>query len=218
VSPEPRSPTELLLLQDVADAPVDPPFPDLRPLPQAVTTALVDVDAPARLVAHLRAVHDVATQIVVGVEETWPALDLDREAVLLGAATHDVGKALHPDELIGPGDRHEHVGSQLLLDHGFAPHVARFARTHAAWNAADATIEDLFVALADKVWKGRREVDLEQLLIDRIASETGDERWEVFAQLDEMLAAAASEADGRLAFQNQYPGISPRNSERGPHK
>ena len=63
------------------------------------------------------------------------------------------------------------------------PEIARFTRTHAEWRD-DATIEDRLVALADKVWKGRREEDLEHLVIVEIAEVTGDERWEVFSQLD----------------------------------
>lgn len=46
-----------IALDDVQD-------PPLRPLPAGVAELLGRVGAPARLVAHLRAVHDVALQIV----------------------------------------------------------------------------------------------------------------------------------------------------------
>jgi hypothetical protein len=53
--------------------------------------------------------------------------------VLLGAATHDIGKAVHIAELSGPGSAHEEAGRQLLLAHGVSPELARFAASHASW-------------------------------------------------------------------------------------
>ena len=44
----------------------------------------------------------------------WPVLSVDHEAVLYGAATHDIGKVLHPNELDGPGNEHEKDGPALL--------------------------------------------------------------------------------------------------------
>ncbi|MEZ0114050.1 hypothetical protein ABH920_008084 [Catenulispora sp. EB89] len=66
-----------------------------------------------KTVAHLRAVHDVAARLVAWAAER--GLPVDAEAVLFGAATHDIGKALHPAELSGPGSEHEAAGRDLLL-------------------------------------------------------------------------------------------------------
>lgn len=62
------------------------PDPPLRPLPVRVAELLGELGAPPRLVAHLRAVHDVAAQLVDWVGRRCPAPDVDREAVLFGAA------------------------------------------------------------------------------------------------------------------------------------
>ncbi|MFJ3639769.1 hypothetical protein ACIPRD_08465 [Streptomyces sp. NPDC090108] len=51
--------------------------------------------------------HDVAARLAEWTQRHCPALECDREAVLFGAATHDVSKAVHLAELSGPGDRHE---------------------------------------------------------------------------------------------------------------
>jgi hypothetical protein len=195
------SPSAALLA--AATAPTTSPL-DLLPLPAPVLQLLVEVAAPPRLVAHLRAVHDVAARIVVALPAAWPALVIDVGAVSFGAATHDIGKALHTGELIGPGHQHEGDGHDLLLARGIAPEKARFARTHARWNADDATFEDLLVTLADKVWKGRREEDLERQIVGRIASVTRLPPWEVFMRLDEILEDLAALADHRLAFQDSY--------------
>jgi hypothetical protein len=188
---------------------VDSAEPDPRPLPDRVVELLWRVDAPPRLVAHLRLVHDVACRIVAWVEREYPGLEFDREAVLFGAATHDIGKAVHPQELSEPGHAHELAGYELLYDNGVDAELARFACTHGMWSEPGLHIEDLLVCLADKVWKGARVVQLEDLVVDRLAAvPQAPERWRVFADLDAMLGDLAADADLRLMFQARHPAAS----------
>lgn len=177
----------------------------LLPLPDRVVELLSELGSPPRLAAHLRAVHDVAHQLVDWVEQRCPALSLDREAVLFGAATHDVGKTVHVSELSGPGAAHEEAGRTLLLAHGVAPELARFAATHASWARPDVGLEDLLVSLADKVWKNKRVPELEDLVVARLAEASGRAVWEEFMALDEVLARIGDGADERLAFQASFP-------------
>ena len=100
----------------------------LAPLPDEILNLLTTVDASPRLVVHLRLVRSVAEQLVAAVMVTFPELTIDRAAVVFGAATHDIGKAVHRGELSAPGREHEAAGEKLLLDHGYAPELARFAR------------------------------------------------------------------------------------------
>lgn len=171
----------------------------LRALPADVEAHLTKIGAPKRLRVHLQLVHDVAVQLSAALT----SLTFDRSAVAFGAATHDIGKALHPHELSGSGSAHELAGYEWLIAQGEPEARARFARTHAKWADADATIEDLLVSLADKVWKGRREEELEQKIVARIAKATGQQPWDVFMKLDELLGELAAEADARLALQQQ---------------
>lgn len=184
------------------DDTVDPP---LRPLPERAAVLLARVDAPPRLVAHLRAVHDVAAQLVDWMQRHCPGLGFDAEAVLFGAATHDIGKAVHVAELSGPGARHEDAGRELLLNHGVEPGLARFAGTHASWSAAGIGVGDLLVSLADKVWKDKRVPELEDLIVGRLAGVDGREGWEWFLELDEVLAGIGEGAGRRLAWQMSQP-------------
>jgi hypothetical protein len=108
---------------------------------------------------------------------------------------------VHPAELSGPGSAHELAGYSLLLSKGVEESLARFARTHGSWDAADSTFEDLLVTLADKVWKGKRLPELEQ----RVAERLGGPPWETFLALDDELERIASGADERLAFQAAHP-------------
>lgn len=190
------------MLRHALDHAGDPP---LRPLPGEVAELLVALDAPARLGAHLRAVHDVADRLTEWLAARYPVLAFDRAAVLFGAATHDIGKAVHVEELSGPGSRHEAAGQRLLLDAGFEPSLARFAATHAGWHGAGIEVDDLLVSVADKVWKAKRVPDLEQLVVDRLAAASGQQPWQVFLDLDDHLDRLAAGADARLAFQNAYP-------------
>ncbi|MFE9764665.1 HD domain-containing protein [Streptomyces sp. NPDC005808] len=184
--------------------------PSLRPLPDKVAELLRSLDVPPRLAAHLRAVHDVAHQLVDWAEERQPALRFDREAVLFGAATHDIGKTVHVGELSGPGSAHEETGRELLLTHGFGVELARFAGTHAAWTGPDIGIDDLLVSVADKVWKNKRVPELEDLVVGRLSEASGRTRWEEFLALDDLLGAVGEGADRRLAFQAAYPVGRPR--------
>ncbi|GHJ49894.1 phosphohydrolase [Catellatospora sp. TT07R-123] len=177
--------------------------PPPLPLPGPAADLLRTLDAPPRLAAHLRLVHDVASRLTAALTAACPGLAYDRDAVLFGAATHDIGKAEHPAELAGPGHAHEQAGARLLRAHGISPELARFAAGHAHWDRGSTT-EDLLVTVADKVWKGKRVADLEQLLADRITA-AGTDRWEAFLLLDTLLERLAAGADERLAWQGSYP-------------
>jgi hypothetical protein len=189
----------------------DPPY---LPLPAEAVALVEAAGAPPRLLAHLRLVHDVAARI-----STWAGdrLPFDADAVLFGAATHDIGKVVHPEELEVPGRRHEAAGRELLLRRGVDADRARFAGTHGSWTAPGIRTEDLLVSLADKVWKAQRVPSLEQLIVDRLAAAGGIEPWQAFLDLDDLLDDIAAGADARLAFQNAFsagrtvPGSSPGN-------
>ena len=176
----------------------------MRPLPAAITDLLISLAAPPRLAAHLRLVHDVAWQLADRLAAAHPALNVDRDAVLYGAASHDIGKVIHVDELVGPGSRHEPAGYLLLTERGVPPRLARYARTHATWTAPDTTTEDHLVSLADKIWKARRVPDLEDLVTIALATASGVDRWQAFSDLDNILTELATGAEDRLAYQNRH--------------
>jgi HD domain-containing protein len=140
--------------------------PGVRPLPAAAEQLVRAMGAPPRLAAHLRAVHHLAAELTGWLAVRHPELDVDHDAVLFGAATHDIGKVIHIEELSGPGSRHEAAGQRLLLDAGVEPRLARFAGTHGTWWAEGVELEDLLVSTADKVWKGKRVTDLDQSVVD----------------------------------------------------
>ena len=176
----------------------------LRPLPAAAAELLGALDASPRLGAHLRAVHDVAWSLTDALGRRRPDLEFDTTAVLFGAATHDIGKVEHLAELSEPGHRHEEAGRDLLLRYGVPAHLARFAGSHGRWDAPEATLDDLLVSLADKVWKGARIAALEE----RVGGHLGGAPWEAFLVLDDVLQDLAAGADGRLAFQAAHPVVA----------
>jgi hypothetical protein len=167
--------------------------PPMRPLPATAAELLRALQAPARLGAHLRVVHDVAWSLTDALGRRRPDLEFDTTAVLFGAATHDIGKVVHVAELAGPGSAHEAAGEELLLRYGVPAHLARFASSHGSWTSPDATLDDLLVSLADQIWKGNRVPGLEH----RITEATG--------HLADVLDAMAADAPRRLAFQLAYP-------------
>jgi hypothetical protein len=175
-------------------------------LPEDAQALLRQANSPPRLVAHLVLVHDVATGLVGELGRTFPELNFDKESVLFGAATHDIGKATHRNELKGPGKLHEEFGRELLIRLGVPESRARFALTHGnCLTAPDIRIEDMLVALADHTWKGKRCGELESVLAGAIAHQTGTPEWECFASLDEIAQRLSNGADERLAWMSQFP-------------
>ena len=174
----------------------------IRPLPQDVEELLTKLNAPKRLKMHLLIVHDVAATLADAFQQAWATLPLDKDLVRFGAATHDIGKVLHQNELYGHGSRHEEDGPTLLMEYGYTTEQSRFARTHGSWRTEPGlTLEDLLVALADTCWKGQRESELETMIATMISQQIGVESWEVFLALDDVLDEVTSRAEERLALQ-----------------
>jgi putative nucleotidyltransferase with HDIG domain len=145
------------------------------------------------LVRHHALVVEAAGLLVAGLS----GVRFDRGAVLIGAALHDAGKIVHPEEMSAPGHRHEQAGRELLQSHGVPSELARFCVTHAAWEGG--TLEDHVVALADKLWKGKRDEVLERAVVEQIAAASGSEPWQVFERVDALCEAIAADGDDRLA-------------------
>lgn len=150
------------------------------------------------LVRHHELVAEAATLVCDALEHDM-GVSFDRRAVLLGASVHDAGKIVYPEEMSVGGNRHEVAGRDLLVKSGVPTTIARFCVTHAAWDGADCTIEDALVALADKLWKGKRDEALEKHLVARIANLTKQQLWEVYSRFDSVCDSIAAEGSERLS-------------------
>ena len=187
---------------------------DFRPLPSDVESLLSRAAAPPRLIAHLILVHDVASRLVERIAGTFPNVAFDKDAVLFGAATHDLGKAVHVEELVQPGKAHERRGLDLLHDMGISEERARFAFTHGNWDTLqNVSLEDLLVALADNCWKGKRLEQLEIRTVHLLSSVSGRPAWDCFSELDDILGSLAADADSRLAWQAAFETKRPGHPE-----
>jgi len=176
----------------------------LQPLPVHAVALLRQLNPPPRLVAHLALVHDVAWCLLDALAQRWPMLVIDAASMRFGAATHDLGKVLHPQELTGPGQRHAADGPAFLIAAGVDPQHARFSRTHQSWRTEPVPLEDLIVALADTCWKGVRNPVLEQQVIAHIQSVKPEEPWETLLVIDQLVEDIAAGADERLAWQASF--------------
>jgi hypothetical protein len=152
--------------------------------------------APPRLLKHLQLVGEAAEELMQAYESL--GIGFDRTTIELGVAVHDAGKILHPSELTGPGSDHEQAGEALMLANDVQPDIARCCVSHAAWRSPGTSFEELSVALADKLWKGKREAELELRVIDAIAHRCSVERWDIFAELDGAFEEIASSGAARL--------------------
>jgi hypothetical protein len=143
---------------------------------------LKNLGAPNRLIHHAQLVAQAADHLLLVFQALVVTIDV--RTVELGAILHDTGKICHPEELSEPGSLHEQAGEALLLEHGVQPAVARCCVSHGAWHLPDVSFEERMVALADKLWKGKRDSALELSIIDEAAARLKVSRWALFERLD----------------------------------
>ena len=158
---------------------------------------LRNLGASARLIRHVELVGEAGEALVANLQKR--GIHFDANFVECGIAIHDAGKMLFPEELDGPGSQHEVAGERMLLERGVDPKLAHCCVSHAVWAADGVTFEERLVALADKLWKGKREKALELVIIDSAAERSGLTRWALFAELDILFEDIAAGADDRLA-------------------
>jgi hypothetical protein len=164
-------------------------------VPEA-TLLLAQLGAPARLLRHVALVGEAAEHLL----DVARALQLSIDAafVRVGIVLHDAGKIVVSAELDMPGGGHEPAGQSLLLEHGVSPELARVCLSHARWADMPVSLEELFVALADKLWKGVRNAKLEERVVDEVAKALKRERWDLFVQLDSVFEEVAADGAARL--------------------
>lgn len=164
-----------------------------------VYTLLRDLGASPRLLTHLQLVGEAADLLVAALRKL--ELMFDASWVELGVAVHDAGKIQHPAELDAPGALHEPAGEALLLAQGVPAHIARCCVSHAQWRDDGLALEERLVALADKLWKGKREPELETLVVEAVMQRMGGhaDRWPLLMALDTAFEDIAAGGPGRLA-------------------
>lgn len=153
--------------------------------------------APRRLFKHLQLVGEVGGEVISKLDDL--GVQYDKRFVQVGIAVHDTGKIVHPNELEGGGNLHEAAGEKLLLEQGVCAKIARCCRSHSQYASMSVSFEELLIALADTLWKGSRDADLELRIIDGVAARLQTDRWELFQTLDSFFEEIASDGDERLS-------------------
>ena len=166
--------------------------------PEDIYCFLRSQQAPERLLKHHQLVVEAAKEIIVGLKNNFPDLDCNYQQVLLGSAIHDAGKIIFTEEICAGGNNHELAGEKLLIELGIPANIARFCRTHACWNDSGNTLEDLLVALADTLWKGCRNEQLEQIAIAKISSSIQKDFWDIFILADSLFEEISDRGTDRL--------------------
>lgn len=175
----------------------------LQDLPQDIIRLLNEYQAPNRLHKHLSIVHHVGYKLIQFLEAEFPTFQFNKSLVLFGTATHDIGKCIVKEELYSVGKLHEAKGEQLLLNHGYTPEKARFAKTHGDWSNSENTIEDLLVCLSDKIWKGKRIPELEEQIRKEIITQLKLDYWDVYFELDAFIDEISLKSSTYLEYQRE---------------
>jgi hypothetical protein len=157
---------------------------------------LRELGAPEHLILHVQLVGEAAELLIAKLQSL--RIPVDKKWVRLGVVFHDVGKILHPEELLLKGNCHEAAGEQLLLDRGVDPKLARCCRSHGQWQTLECSLEELLVALADKLWKGQRIPQLEELVVDRLELLGNRDYWDLLTKMDSCFETIAGGGVDRL--------------------
>jgi hypothetical protein len=162
----------------------------------AARDLLVRLGAPASLITHVHLVGEAAELLLAELAR----LDVPHDADFVRAAVvlHDAGKILRPGDLHGGGSEHEAAGERLLRSHGVDPALARCCLSHARWDQMPCSLEELVVALADTLWKGRRNETLEKRVIDQVSGRLEQSFWDLFVELDDCFESIAADGAVRL--------------------
>lgn len=176
---------------------------EIPELPIEIKNILKKHDSPERLNRHLRLVSFTASNLLSEIDNEWNQLKVNKDFVMFGAATHDIGKVISQNEIYGSGNQHESIGKNLLLENGFSEELSRFALTHGNWKSKDVILEDLLVTLADKIWKGKRINELEELICQEISKRIELDFWEIYQKLNLILDKISLSAQSRLDWQNE---------------
>lgn len=173
-----------------------------RPLSERAIELYARFDPSARLLAHAILVTDVADLIIEALQEHAPHMALRAELARDAAALHDYGKLIHRNELSEAGHQHEQTGYELLLAQGVEEELARAAKSHSSADGAGLALEELIVALADKLWKGKRSPELEMRLAQHTQNEA--DPWQILIRLDDLFERIADDAPQRLLWHQSF--------------
>jgi hypothetical protein len=139
---------------------------------------LKDLGATPHLIQHVKLVGEVAEILIFQLDRF--KISFDRDWIRLGVAFHDTGKI-------------------LLLANGVDPKIARCCRSHGQWQQMECSFEELTIALADCLWKGKRGLELEHRVITQVAAKCHRDYWDIFIDLDSGFEQIAADGEIRLS-------------------
>lgn len=140
---------------------------------------------PSRLIQHHEITLLTALKILDGLpKEVRSCLHID--LLLSGVFLHDIGKTIILDELEQEGITHEVVGRNLLIILGLPSVLSDFCIS----DTYD-TMEKCISLLADTLWKGFRNYEIEDKLVNLISTKLAWEFWDTYTLLDSLFEALA---------------------------
>ncbi len=148
------------------------------------------------MILHVKLVGEAGELLIDQIEKF--NIQFDKEFIRLGIVFHDAGKIVYQNEIFEKGKNHETAGEKLLIENGINPKLARCCRSHGNWKSMDCSFEELIVALSDKLWKGKRESELEKQVVNKIAEIGKKDEWDTYVEMDSCFEEIASFGDQRL--------------------
>lgn len=169
---------------------------------QDIEILFKELKVSPQLKKHLEMVNEVALQLCKLYENH--EIKFNKNIIDMGSWIHDIGKSIHVSELTQSGNCHEEEGQRILLERGVDNSIANCCVSHGNTKKSIHLFEESTVALADKLWKGVRNPELEVYIIDYIAHQKVTSRWDVFVEIDSVFEEIASHGYERLMESQNY--------------
>lgn len=164
--------------------------------PEQALDYLHQWNAPLHLVRHGQLVAQVAIELVDLCQ--IDGLVVDAQWIEVAALLHDVGKIIHTEELHQGGILHEEAGQTWLRSQQVEESLCRICVSHGQWSQMECSLEELLVALSDKLWKGKRIAELEERVVRTIADKQNQAFWTLYTRWDQRFEELAAQGDERL--------------------
>lgn len=155
------------------------------------------LSAPEQLIKHhirvLEAFNSILLELPLSMNMT-----VDKNLGQILAVAHDIGKISISEELHGAGHRHEKFGKEFLSSWGFDSSIYNICEIHGTWRNYSPNLEDSLVILADRLWRGARESELEEMIAHLFCEKTNQAFWDVYLFLDSIFEKIATQGTIRI--------------------
>ncbi|WP_061249109.1 HD domain-containing protein [Leptospira alstonii] len=150
------------------------------------------LNAPERLINHhirvLKTFDSILLELPLSMKMT-----IDKKLGQILCVVHDIGKIYIPEELYEPSHLHEKFGKEFLSSWGIDSSIYTICETHGEWRNYSTNLEESLAILSDRLWRGARDSELEEMITYLLCEKTNQSFWDIYLFLDSIFKKIATQ-------------------------